>query len=170
MLAAEVARALEAPLDLVIVRKVGHPYSPEYAIAAVAEDGHTVQNPFETDSIDRRWFEEAARVQQAEARRRRELYTRGRAPVAAKDKVAIIVDDGLATGLTMFAAIQEVRHHRPRKIIVAVPVAPPRVVEELREQVDEVIVLFSSPDFGAIGSFYLNFNQVTDEEVIALMK
>lgn len=169
VLGVEVAHALDAPLDLLIVRKVGHPYSPEYAIAAVAEDGHIVSNPSELQSIDKEWFNARVRLERAEARRRRELYTSGRTPIPATDKIAIIVDDGLATGLTMFAAVQEVRHANPRKVIVAVPVAPPDTVEELKQLADEVIALHQPSDLGAIGRFYLDFRQVTDDQVVALL-
>jgi predicted phosphoribosyltransferase len=170
VLGIEIARRLNAPLDLIIVRKVGHPDSPEYAIAAVAEDGHTVMNRCEVDSVDKAWFDEAVRTEQLEAHRRRELYTRGRPPIPATDKTAILVDDGLATGLTMFAAVQEVRHSHPKKIVVAVPVAPPQSVEELKQVADDVVALYVTPDFGAIGAFYYRFGQVSDEEVIELMK
>jgi predicted phosphoribosyltransferase len=170
VLGAEVARILDAPLDLIVVRKVGHPFSPEYAIAAVAEDGHTAINPLEVNSIDKELFNESVRLARQEARRRRELYTSGRSAISATDRVAIIVDDGLATGLTMFAAVQEVRHSRPRKIVVAVPVAPPQIVQELRKVVDDVLALYVIADFRAIGSCYLRFDQVTDEEVIHLLK
>lgn len=170
VLGAEIARSLDAPLDLIMVRKVGHPHSPEYAIAAVAEDGHTVMNRSEVESIDRAWFDENVRIQQQEARRRRELYTQGYPPVSATGKVAILVDDGLATGLTMFAAVQEVQHDHPKKTIVAVPVAPPQTVEKLNEVADEVVALYVTPHFGAIGAFYARFDQVSDEEVIELLK
>jgi predicted phosphoribosyltransferase len=170
VLGAEIARSLNAPLDLIIVRKVGHPYSPEYGIAAVAEDGHTVMNRVEVDSVDKAWFDESVRAQQQEARRRRELYMRDRPPIPATDKTAILVDDGLATGLTMFAAVQEVQHANPRKIVVAVPVAPTQTVEELKQVADDVVALYVTPDFGAIGAFYYRFDQVSDEEVIQLMK
>jgi predicted phosphoribosyltransferase len=169
VLGTEIARSLEAPLDLIIVRKVGHPFSPEYAIAAVAEDGHTVLNQLEVDTVDKEWFEENVEIERREARRRRERYTRGRDPIAADDRVAIIVDDGLATGLTMFAAIQEIRHSSPRKIVVAVPVAPPQTVQELKRVADDVVVLYVTANFGAIGSFYSRFDQVSDEEVIELL-
>jgi putative phosphoribosyl transferase len=169
VLGAEIAHSLEAPLDLIIVRKVGHPFSPEYAIAAVAEDGHTVVNQLEVDTVDKEWFEENLKIEQKEARRRRELYTRGRNPISAADRVAIIVDDGLATGLTMFGAIQEIRHSSPRKIVVAVPVAPPYTVQQLKQVADDVVVLYVTVNFGAIGSFYSSFNQVSDEEVIELL-
>ena len=170
VLGAEIARALDAPLDLIVVRKVGHPLSPEYAIAAVAEDGHAAMNQVEVNSIDTKWFDESVRIEQQEVRRRRELYTRGRTAIPATDKVAIIVDDGVATGLTMFAAVQEVRHSRPRKVVVAVPVAPPQTVRKLKEVVDDVVTLCVTENFLSIGSFYLRFDQVTDEEVIELMK
>jgi putative phosphoribosyl transferase len=167
---AEVAHALNAPFDLIIVRKIGHPLSPEYAVAAVAEDGHTVMNPQEVKSIDKRWFEVAAQMELKEARRRRKLYTPSRDDAGATDKVAIIVDDGLATGLTMFAAVQEVRHCNPRKIVVAVPIAPPQTIEALNQVADEVLALDVTSDFSALGSFYLDFRPVTDGEVIELMK
>jgi predicted phosphoribosyltransferase len=170
VLGAEVARSLNAPLELIIVRKVGHPYSPEYAIAAVAEDGHTVMNRLEVDSVGKPWFDEAVLMQQQEARRRRELYMGGRPPIPATDKTAILVDDGLATGLTMFAAVQEVQHAHPRKVVVAVPVAPPQTVEELSTVADDVVALYVTPHFGAIGTFYYRFDQVSDEQVVELMK
>jgi predicted phosphoribosyltransferase len=169
VLGAEIARSLDAPLDLIIVRKVGHPFSPEYAIAAVAEDGHTVVSQRDVDAIDKAWFEENVETERQEARRRRELYTHGRTPVSAEGKTGIIVDDGLATGLTMFGAIQEIRHSNPRKIVVAVPVAPPQTVRELKMVVDDVVVLYVTRNFGAIGSFYTRFDQVSDEEVIELL-
>jgi predicted phosphoribosyltransferase len=170
VLGAEIARELDAPMDLIVVRKIGHPLSREYAIAAIAEDGHTVMNATEVGSIDKEWFEERSQIEWHEARRRRQLYTQGRTAISATNKIAIIVDDGLATGLTMFAAIKEVRHAHPQKVVVAVPVAPPGTVEQLKEMVDEVVALYVTSAFEAIGSFYLSFDQVTDEEVIELMK
>jgi putative phosphoribosyl transferase len=170
VLGVEIARSLDAPLDLIIVRKIGHPFSPEYAIAAVAEDGHTVANQRDVQAVDKTWFEENVEIQRREARRRHELYTHGRTPVSAKGKTAIIVDDGLATGLTMFGAIQEIRHMNPKKIVVAVPVAPPQTVQEVKTVVDDIVVLYMTPNFGAIGSFYSHFDQVSDDEVIELMQ
>ena len=110
VVAAEIALALNVPLDLIVVCKVRHPLFPEYAVAAVAEDGHIVKNRAEVKSIDKQWFNESVRAEQQEAGRRRQCYTRGRTPISAAGKTAIIVDDGLANGLTMFAAIKEVRH------------------------------------------------------------
>ena len=166
---AERARALDATLDLVITRKVGHPMAPEYAIAAVSEDGDTVTNPTEIASVDRRWFQQQVSIQQREAQRRRQLYMRDRKPVSGRNKVAIIVDDGVATGLTMFAAIEEVRRRGPCRIVVAVPIAPPDTVRKLKLLADEVVVLYSPEEFMSIGSFYARFDQVGDSEVIAIL-
>jgi predicted phosphoribosyltransferase len=166
IVAAEVARALGVPLDLAITRKVGHPLFPEYAIAAVGEDGVAFTNPEEIGSVDKAWFEQQVAAQQEEARRRRRTYMQERAGIDAANKIAIIVDDGLATGLTMFAAIEDVRRRGPRRVVVAVPVAPPETVRRLRLVADEVVVLYSPQEFGAIGSFYSDFDQVSDEEVV----
>src|SRR5712691_5833481 len=130
----EVARILEAPLDLIVVRKIGHPHSPEYAIGAVAEDGYVVTNPAETATLDERWMERAAAAELKEAQRRRQLFLRGRSPVAVEDRIAIIIDDGLATGLTMQAAIHEIRKRGPREVVVAVPVAAAETVNRLRPE------------------------------------
>lgn len=163
---AEVARALRAPLELVITRKIGHPLSSEYAIAAVGEDGVAFTNPEELQSIDRKWFNAQVLSQQAEACRRRRVYEPDRQAVDTKNRTAIIIDDGLATGLTMFAAIEDVRRRGPRKVVVAVPVAPAETVRRLRLVADEVVVLYSEQDFGLIGSFYSNFEQVNDAAVV----
>jgi predicted phosphoribosyltransferase len=166
---AEIARFLDATLDLVITRKIGHPILSEYAIAAVGEDGDTVTNPTEIASVDRRWFKQEVSIQQREAQRRRWMYMGDRKPVPARNKVAIIVDDGLATGLTMCAALQDVRRRGPRRIVVAVPVAPPDTVRKLKLLADEVVVLYSPEDFMSIGSFYARFDQVSDSEVIEIL-
>jgi putative phosphoribosyl transferase len=170
VLAVEIARALDAPLDLIVVRKIGHPLSQEYAIGAVAEDGYVVTNPAETATLDARWIERAASAELKEAQRRRALFMRGRSPVAVKDKIAIIVDDGLATGLTMQAAIHEIRNRGPREVVVAVPVGAAQTVDRLRQEVDRLVVLYvPSGLFGAVGAFYSRFDQVSDEEVVMLM-
>lgn len=167
----EVAQALKAPLDLIVVRKIGHPLSPEYAIGAVAEDGYVVTNPAETATLDPRWLDRAAAAELMEAQRRRRLFLRDQSPVEVKDKIAIIIDDGLATGLTMRAAIHEIRKRGPQKIVVAVPVAAAETVNKLRDEVDDLVVLYVPRGwFGAIGSFYQSFDQVSDDEVVALMK
>ncbi len=169
VLGAEIARALDAPLDITVVRKIGHPMAPEYAVAAVAEDGHVFTNSSEVQTIDRNWFDRAVGKEQQEARRRRRLYSQNRPSALLKDKTVIIVDDGLATGLTMMAAINEIRHSHPRKVIVAIPVGAPETVRLLGRFADDVVVLHLPYDFAAIGSFYKNFDQVSDHEVITIL-
>jgi predicted phosphoribosyltransferase len=170
VLGVEVAKALAAPLDLIVVRKIGHPQQPEYAIGAVAEDGYVVTNSDEVATLDKRWLDRAIAGELKEAQRRRRLFLQGRRPVAVKDKAAIIVDDGLATGLTMLAAIHEIRKRRPQEVVVAVPVAAADTADKLRLEVDNLVVLYIPGWLGAIGAFYQRFDQVSDDEVVALMK
>jgi putative phosphoribosyl transferase len=171
VLGVEVAQTIGAPLDLIVVRKIGHPLQSEYAVAAVAEDGYVVSNSSESVTSDSLWFARATAAELNEARRRRRLFLEGRPSIPVIGKIAIIVDDGLATGLTMLAAIHEIRKRGPKKVIVAVPVGAADTIDVLRHEADEVVALYV-PDgwFGAIGSFYQNFDQVSDEEVIALLK
>ncbi|MCL4387075.1 ribose-phosphate diphosphokinase, partial [Patescibacteria group bacterium] len=160
------------PLDLVIARKIGHPLEPEFAIGAIAEDGHLVRGETLTP-VDETWFQKEAVRQQKEAKRRREKYLKGRLQIPAKDKIAIIVDDGIATGLTVKAAIEEIKHKGPKKIVVAVSVAPEETVKELKPEIDDFVALdIPRPSHfaGAIGIYYEYFPQVTDEEVIAIIK
>jgi putative phosphoribosyl transferase len=170
VLGAEVARHLRSPLDLIVVRKIGHPESPEYAIGAVTEDGDVVLNREETETLDPVWVATAVEAQLHEARRRRTAFLCDRPAISAKGKTAIIVDDGLATGLTMEAGIHQVRKQHPLKVIVAVPVAAAETVNRMRSEVDEIVVLHAPPVFGAVGAFYADFGQLSDAEVIALMK
>src|SRR3989344_388625 len=141
VLGVEVSRQLKAALDLLIVRKIGHPFNPEYAVAAVGADGDIVKNTEEVAQIDPEWFKAETAKQRAEANRRRKLYLGGRKPVSASGKTCVIVDDGLATGLTMKVAIAELRHQKPKKIIVAVPVAPAETVEEIGRLADDIVAL-----------------------------
>ena len=165
----EVAKQLELPLALVIPRKIGHPENPEYAVCAVTEEGELVCNEEESSKLDPAWLKAAARREQEEAKRRRRTYGGTRIP--ATDKLAIVVDDGIATGLTMRAAIRSLRAELPIEVIVAAPIAPHEVVEYLRGEADDVVVLDDSEPFlGAIGAYYDSFPQVSDEEVIGIMK
>ena len=169
-LGVELAQALQLPLDLIIPRKVGHPQNPEYAIAAVGERGGLVCNEMEVARVDQTWFDKKVETERQEARRRRAYYLKGRDTIAIKDKIAIIVDDGIATGLTMEAAVQDLILANPKKIIVAVPIAPDDVVFKLQQEVDEVITLKApGPYLGAVGSYYESFMQVSDEEVIDML-
>jgi len=169
---AEIAKTIGAPLDLIITRKIGHPYNPEYAIGAIAENGHSVFNKEEVLGIDEQYLKEEAEKQTQEARRRREVYLGKKPLISSKGKTAILVDDGIATGLTMKAALKELKmHYNPQKIIIAVPVAPRDVVDELEKMEVEVLAIISDRDFlGAIGSYYQDFTSVEDQDVIRIMK
>ena len=165
---AEVAKQLELPLSLVIPRKIGHPENPEYAVCAVTEEGELVCNEEESSKLDPKWLKAAATREQKEAKRRRAAY--GGARIPATGKIALIVDDGIATGLTMRAAIRSLRKELPSEVMVAAPVAPREVVDYLRGDADDVVILDDTEPFlGAIGAYYESFPQVTDEEVVTLM-
>jgi putative phosphoribosyl transferase len=170
-LGVEVAKALHMPLDLIIPRKIGHPSNPEYAICAVGESGALVCNEAEVSRVDQEWFQQQVQAEREEARRRRTYYLKHRESVPLKGKTAIIVDDGIATGLTMEAAIQDAKQQGPGKVVVAVPVAPRDTMDRLRHEVDEVVTL-DIPEvyLGAVGAYYDHFAQVSDEEVVDMLQ
>lgn len=169
---AEIAKALYVPLDLVVTRKIGHPLNPEYAIGAIAENGHSVFNKEEVSGIDGQYLKEESKKQTEEAKRRREVYLKGRPPISCQGKTAILVDDGIATGLTMKAALKEIQtHYKPVRIIIAVPVAPKDTVDELEKMGAQVLSIITAKDFlGAIGAYYENFSPVEDQDVIRIMQ
>ncbi|HWA32175.1 MAG TPA: phosphoribosyltransferase family protein, partial [Candidatus Paceibacterota bacterium] len=150
----EVARALHSPLDIVVTRKIGHPHNPEYAVCAVNKDGLLLCDEQAIKSIDYVWLNEEISSQKKEAERRILLYREGRRPEEISGKIAILVDDGIATGLTMRLAIRYVRTQKAKKIVVAVPVAPLDFGRSiLNEGADEIITLIPPEDFmGAIGA------------------
>lgn len=167
----EVARRLNAPLDLIIPRKIGHPYSPEYAICAVSEAGETVCNEQERASVDPKWLDHQVEKQRSESRRRHDVYLRGRDHLPLQGKTAIIVDDGIATGLTMRAAILDARVRKAAHVVVAIPVVPADTAELLRQQVDDVAALSIDQYYlGAVGAYYDIFDQLTDDDVVELLK
>lgn len=169
----EVARALSAPLGLVFVRKIGAPGQPELAAGAVA-DGNTpetvvnesVQRAF---GLDHRFFEQAAEIELKEIEARREKYLRGRPQPKIEDKTAIVIDDGVATGATTLAALRSVRRAKPRKLVLAVPLAPSDALAAMRAEVDALVCLKTPEPFVAIGNHYREFAQLSDEEVQALI-
>lgn len=166
----EIARALDCPLGLIIPRKIGHPLSPEYAICAVAENGETVCSPDEAARVDPAWLEKRVEEERAESRRRRERYFKGRAPVPAEGRTAIIVDDGIATGLTMRAAIRDARQRGAARVVVAIPVAPADTAALLRHEVDDVVAVSIDEHYlGAVGAYYDDFRQLDDDEVVAML-
>ncbi|MFN4175703.1 phosphoribosyltransferase [Phenylobacterium sp.] len=171
--AAEVAQALKAPLDLVLVRKIGAPFDEELAMGAVADAGTpcTVRNEDVIASlgVDKATFEAVRLRELAEIERRREAYLKGRARAKVEGRVAIVVDDGVATGATTRAALLAVRMQRPSKVVLAVPVAPIETLEVLRREADEVVCPEPQVFLGSIGAYYDDFRQVSDETVTATL-
>ncbi len=170
----EVAVALAAPLDLVLVRKIGAPYQPELAVGAVVDGERPVtvvnEEIVRMLRLPDDYIEEEGRRQLTEIERRRRLYLSGLERPSVAGTTAIIVDDGIATGATVRAAVRAIRQHAPRRLVVATPVAPPDAVRALEREADAVVCLDTPPEFGAIGYFYRDFHQVPDEEVVALLR
>ncbi len=169
----EIAQALAAPLDLVLVRKIGVPFQEELALGAVADGEYPelvidqqLMNALDVsqDYVDE---EKAAALQEIERRRR--IYLGGRQPVEVAGRTAIIVDDGIATGSTMLAALRATRRRGPARLVLAVPVAPADTLRRLEREVDETICLDTPANFRAVGQFYREFSQVQDAEVIELL-
>lgn len=170
--ALEIAKYLHAPLDLIITRKIGHPHQQEYAIAATAENGHVIGTQRELNSVDEGWLRDEIEQQRLEAKRRREKYLRGKVAIPVEGKIAILVDDGVATGLTMRVGIMELKHRHPQKIVVAIPVVPKSTAEVLKNEAGELVALAIPPDeqfLGSVGAYYGEFSPVEDEEVIAIL-
>lgn len=166
--AAEVARRLVAPLDVVVVRKVGYPGNPEYAAGAVDVDGHVHENP--DAHVSGSWLADAAKAEHEEAVRRLQAYRAGRPPFDVTGRVAIVVDDGIATGLTALAALRWLRGRGAARTVLAAPVMPPQTVSRLSGEADEVVALETPPYFSAVGEFYGSFPQLSDDDVTRLLR
>ena len=171
--AAEVARALKAPLDLLLVRKIGVPWQRELALAAVVEGDppdividEEVQRSVAVAALD---IEAQAQVELREIARQRMVYLKGRPGARVEGCTVIVVDDGIATGTTMRAALKALRRRHPAKLVLAVPVAPRDTLAALRAEVDQVVCLATPDPFFAVGEHYLRFHQVGDQEVIAAL-
>jgi putative phosphoribosyl transferase len=169
----EIASALGAPMDLVLVRKIGAPWQPELAIAAVVDGGEPqiVKNldVMLAMGLTDDFVEEEAKLQLKEIERRRQIYLGDRARADLKGRTVILVDDGIATGATARAALKAVRRAGPGRLVLAVAVAPPDTIEKLREEADEIVCLSAEAYFGGISMFYADFHQVGDEEVVDLL-
>lgn len=168
---AEIADRLGCPLDLVLVRKIGAPGQQELAVAAVADSGPDRHLSVNEEirralGLDRAWIEAQADEKAAENRRRRQVYLGTRQRIDLAGRTAIVVDDGVATGATTRVALEAVRAAGPARVILAIPVAPADAVESLSHSCDRVVCLETPEPFGAIGYFYDDFHQVSDEEVI----
>lgn len=171
--AAEIATALDAPLDLILVRKIGVPYHEELAMGAVVDGARpvTVRNDdvIALTGVSERAFAAVRDRELAEIDRRRQRYLGGRPHPELAGHSVIVVDDGIATGATTRAALQAMRQHNPKKLVLAVPVAPTETLRKLREEADDIVCLEDYADFGAIGYFYSDFRQVPDERVIEIL-
>jgi putative phosphoribosyl transferase len=169
----EIARALHAPLDLVLVRKIGAPFQKELAVAAIADgpQPELVVNDDIVASLDipDEYFEAEKQAAAQELERRRKAYLADRLPAGIAGHTAIVVDDGVATGATMTAALRSTRRRGPTAVVLAVPVASSDVLHRLREEVDRIVCLRMPPDFMAVGAYYNDFRQLRDSEVITLL-
>jgi len=170
---AEVARALGAPLDLLLVRKIGVPWQPELAVAAIV-DGQPPDIVVDNETmaatgVDNDYIQAQARQEMREIERRRSVYLGSRTPIAVEGATVIVVDDGIATGTTMRAALTALRRRHPARLVLAVPVAPSDTLALLRAEVDDVVCLAEPFPFHAVGLHYIDFHQVGDEEVVAAL-
>ncbi len=171
--AAEIATVLDAPLDLVLVRKIGVPFQPELAMGAVVDGKEpvTVRNEevIRLSGVSDGEFTKVRDQELEEIERRRKLYLGDRPHPQLEDRTVIVIDDGIATGATTRAALRALRQRKPRKLVLAVPVAPTSTVRDLRTEADDVVCLEDHEDFGAIGFFYSDFRQVSDDTVVDLL-
>lgn len=172
--AAEVARALHAPLDLLLVRKIGMPWQPELALAAVV-DGDPPDLVYDEPlnaryRVDSDYVEAQMQQQLREIARQRQAYLRGRTPLAVQGCTVVLVDDGIATGTTVRAALKALRRRRPARLVLAVPVAPLDTLQALAAEVDQIVCLASPQPFRAVGEHYRNFDAVEDAEVIGALE
>ncbi len=174
VVAAEVALALDAPLDVLVVRKLGAPNQPELAIGAVT-NGDQPQRILNDKviamvGVSDEYLQTETAGQLDEVRRRQALYRGGRSAVTIRERTVIVVDDGIATGATVRAGIRSLRQTQVKQIVLAVPVAPPQTAELLRAEVDELVCLATPHTFAAVGAFYQDFSQTTDAAVIAALE
>ncbi len=167
-----VAWRLGCPLEITVPRKIGAPLEPELAVGAVAEDGtiYVEEGVARMVGVDYDWIKREAERVLREVKRRIDLYREGRPLPSLKDYTAILVDDGIATGATMIASARFIRKLGPRRTVIAAPVAPPEVMEKLRGEADEIVVVDTPSPFYAIGQFYQDFTQLSDADVLRLLK
>jgi putative phosphoribosyl transferase len=168
----EVAKALHLPLDVVCPRKIGSPHNKEFAIGAITETGEGIfsEDVIESFNISPDYIAAEVEVEKREARKRLEMYRQGKPARVVEGKRIILIDDGLATGSTMKAAIYSLRREGVQSIIVGIPVSPPDTLRDIQLLAEEVICLSTPPFFQAVGQFYLDFSSTEDDEVVNIMK
>jgi predicted phosphoribosyltransferase len=162
----EIAKNLNLPLDIILSKKIGHPLNKEYAIGAVSLDSTIIE---EHPDVSNTYIESEIKNLRALLQENYAIYMGNRKPIDVKGKNVIVVDDGIATGNTLLASINMLRKNNPKKIIVAVPVVPADVVPVFKQKADEFIFLIAPIDFGGVGRFYENFEQVNDDEVVRML-
>ena len=167
---AAIARALGLTLDAMLTKKIGHPDNPEVAVGAVALAGEEIGPHAEALGVTEAYLREQIVRLRAELRRRHERYCGGAEPLPVAGRTVLLTDDGAATGLTLKAAIGPLRSAGAARVVVAVPVAPPDALESLRSRADEVVCLHVPADFRAVGQFYADFSEVSDEQAIAILR
>lgn len=167
----EVAKGLNLPLEITCPRKIGAPSNPEFAIGAITETGEGIlhQEVIASLGVSQDYIKKTIAEEKEVAKNRLDLYRMGRPPRQLKGKTVLLVDDGLATGATMQAAIASVKKEGAGKIVLAVPVSPPHTLSEFRSEVDEIVCLMTPPGFYAVGQYYSDFSPVSDQEVIRLL-
>ena len=169
--ACEVAKALRLTLDVIVPRKIGAPDNPELAIGAIAGDGVVIDKELiALLNVPESYIQVAIEIEQKEAKRRLALFRKGQGEQDWAGWTAILVDDGIATGSTMRASIAALKKMHAAKIVVAVPVGPPDTINDIKQEVDEVVCLYTPSSFTAVGQFYDQFPQTSDEEVVALLR
>lgn len=168
----EVAKKLKAPLDILVARKIGAPLHPEFGIGAIAPNGIFILNTdlIKSFGITESELKKVIKTQTKEMTRRVELYRQDLPLIDLKNRTVIVIDDGLATGVTTQAAILSIKQMSPKKIILAVPISPPDTANKFRKKVDEFLCLLEPAGFYAVGAYYEDFEQVTDDEVISLIR
>ncbi|HKJ59010.1 MAG TPA: phosphoribosyltransferase family protein [Halobacteriales archaeon] len=166
-----VADRLGVPLDVVAARKIGAPHNPELAIGSVASDGTVWLNDrmIHDIGVDEDYLDAQSEVEREAAEEKLQRYREGREPLDLEGKTVLIVDDGVATGATTIACIRQVKNAGAERVVLAVPVGPPDSIERLRSEADDVIAVETPPHFGAVGQFYADFGQVSDEEAMAYL-